>query len=89
MEIWKYEAFTVGALPKVMIVDCMRDIGCTQMTLLLVCTSMTMNVAGSFDLSGIICLGIAQVVSGSDLMTVPLMMLVPLKDQTEHSIVVT
>lgn len=59
------------------------------MTLLLVCTSMTMNVAGSFDLSGIICLGIAQVVSGSDLMTVPLMMLVPLKDQTEHSIVVT
>lgn len=80
MEIWKYEAFTVGALLKVMIVDCMRDIGCTQMTLLLVCTSMTMNV---------LCLRIAKVVSGSDLMTVPLMTLVPLKDQTEHSIVVT
>lgn len=89
MEIWKYEAFTVGALLKVMIVDCMRDIGCTRMTLLLVCTSMTMNIAGSFDLPGIICLTIAQVVSGSDLMTVPLMTLVPLKVQTEHSIVVT
>lgn len=34
-------------------------------------------------------LRIAKVVSGSDLMTVLLITLVPLKDQTEHSIVVT